>query len=326
MIATQPAMVRVGMPQSGGTLWRIARDAGFPLLVSANAFARYDKDGRFCGFALSSAARVAAGDVALDSAGFVAMARYRRYPWSVAAYIELAASGPWAWWAAMDYCTERELAGNRLERRLRIAATCHGFADCVRYAGDRGITAPLPVLQGQLVDDYRHCAEMLPLLEWPVLVGVGSMCRREVSGANGVVAVVDLLDRVLPAHVRLHLFGVKSEALAALNGHPRLASVDSCAWDADARRRWPTGRTQAKRGTAMREWVERQGRRCAVPAAMQMGLDGLQLVDSEVDEADEAVISEWADLVAGGEVDYESARWHAARELVYGRIPDIEFE
>ena len=38
------------------------------------------------------------------------MARYGSYPWSVAAYIELAAAAPWRLFSAMDLCVEPEIA------------------------------------------------------------------------------------------------------------------------------------------------------------------------------------------------------------------------
>lgn len=38
------------------------------------------------------------------------MARYGFYPWSVAAYIELAAAAPWRLFSAMDLCVEPEIA------------------------------------------------------------------------------------------------------------------------------------------------------------------------------------------------------------------------
>lgn len=49
------------------------------------------------------------------------------------------------------------------------------------------------------------------------------------------MAVLRVLERVLPRHVRLHLFGVKGDALQALHGNPRILSVDSMAWDQAAR-------------------------------------------------------------------------------------------
>ena len=53
--------------------------------------------------------------------GFVAMARYGFYPWSVAAYIELAAAAPWRWFSAMDLCVEPEIARDDAAVLDRIA-------------------------------------------------------------------------------------------------------------------------------------------------------------------------------------------------------------
>src|SRR5512147_2312179 len=149
--------VRVGLPQRGGALVIAARERGLPALVSANAFAKYGPDQRFQGFALPKPDAFKALDIALDSAGFVAMTRYNGYPWSASQYIELAASADWAWFAAMDLCVERELASDRLTRRLRIAGTAAGYGECRRLAQDRGLRDPLLVLQGQTVEDYKYC-------------------------------------------------------------------------------------------------------------------------------------------------------------------------
>jgi len=40
---------------------------------------------------------------------------------------------------------------------------------------------------------------------WPALVGVGSVCRRSLSGENGLMRVLDTLEGVLPTHVRFRL-------------------------------------------------------------------------------------------------------------------------
>lgn len=72
---------------------------------------------------------------------------------------------------------------------------------------------------------------------WPDLVGLGSVCRRRLQDEDGLLAIVSRLDAALPAHVRLHLFGVHSEAvepLVSAYGH-RLASYDSQAWGMAAR-------------------------------------------------------------------------------------------
>jgi hypothetical protein len=140
-----------------------------------------------------------------------------------------------------------------------------------RDEGENTTPDPLPILQGRTPADYVRCARALesaidahnpcicPTLSpadieaianderadcpatWhrdtsglPELVGVGSVCTREATGPEGVLGVLDALDRELPKHVKCHLFGVKGDLLE----HPafasylhRVASVDSSAWD-----------------------------------------------------------------------------------------------
>jgi hypothetical protein len=56
----------------------------------------------------------------------------------------------------------------------------------------------MPVLQGRHPEDYECCAEALAWSMMPgSIVGVGSMCRRDVLGPDGLIAVVSHLDRVL---------------------------------------------------------------------------------------------------------------------------------
>lgn len=309
--------VRVGLPQRGGALVAAARRRGLPALVSANAFAKYGPDQRFRGFALPKHDAFAGIDIALDSAGFTAMRRYNGYPWSASDYVELAASAPWAWYAAMDLCVEKEIAGNRLERKLRIAGTAAGYGECRRLARDRGIRDPLPVLQGQTPSDFIYCADMMPLSEWPALIGLGSMCRRNLHGMDGIERVVDAVDRILPRHTKCHVFGVKGQALQRLAGHPRIASTDSCAWDMQARMKMPRGRTQAFREAEMADWHRRHAGLAGSPLPLQYGLFGAEDVDA--DGVLDPLIDDWARLVAQGEVDYQSALCHAEREVFWAK-------
>jgi hypothetical protein len=204
-----------------------------PLLLSANAL----WDHRRGRFRLPSP-RLAGADIALDSAGFVAMIRYGGYRWPVQDYAALAAAWPWAWWAAMDYCCEPEIAADRGEVIRRVHLTAERLADCIEAAEEAASPPPMPVLQGREPDDYALSAGLTAEAiagRWPALVGVGSVCRRAVHGPDGLFAVVARLDRELPPGVRLHLFGVKGAALARFHDWPRVASTDSQAWDLAAR-------------------------------------------------------------------------------------------
>lgn len=124
---------------------------------------------------------------------------------------------------------------------------------------------PMPVLQGWLPEDYRRSADAVAEVlggDWPALVGVGSVCRRQVHGDDGLLAILAVLHEHLPAGVRLHAFGVKGTAIPhLLPFHDRIASIDSMAWDAAAR--WSGDSSMAGRKAAMRRWVARQQERLA---------------------------------------------------------------
>ena len=304
-------LIRLGLPLVGGQLPSAARALGAATLVSANALGVYggpDRD--FVRF--RTCPDLDGMDVALDSAGFVAWAHYGDYPWTVEAYVALAASRPWTWWASMDACCEPEVAGSRDVVRLRQAETIRLLNECRRVARDLGCSAPMPVLQGWRASDYVWHASQIDL-EGATLVGVGSMCRRNVWGPDGLVAVVAALDAVLPAGVQLHLFGVKSDGLEVLARHPRVASIDSMAWDVEARRvgREGDGCTMAVRTAAMRRWYTSQVAR----VSSSSGVPGvLGLFDGEDDGVSEEGAS-WADLVADGEIEAHSAAIYMAREF-----------
>ncbi len=334
-----PTMIRIGLPLVGGALPAAARAMGAPVLVSANALAVYRADESQASYdawlgtlSESRRARMPAHpvrdfarfrtspdldglDVALDSAGFVAWAHYGGFPWTVEAYVRLAGSRAWSWWAQMDACCEAEIAGSRGAVRLRQAETIRLLGECRRVARAAGVSAPMPVLQGSRASDYVWHLEQIDL-DGATLVGVGSMCRRDVGGVDGLLGVVAALDRVLPAGVRLHLFGVKSTGLEQLAAHPRVASIDSMAWDVDARatgRKATTGCTMEVRTAAMRRWFERQTSRAASATSVPGMLGVFEGEDDDVPE----VYSEWADLVAGDEIELSSAGICAAREACY---------
>lgn len=121
----------------------------------------------------------------------------------------------------------------------------------------------MPVLQGWKPADYCAGPAFDAPFVWPDLVGVGSVCRRPVHGATGLLSVVRALDDALPANVRLHLFGVKSSALGILIADfpDRIASVDSMAWNIGA---WWAAKkagqpwTSEVRAAHMGKWYSRQ--------------------------------------------------------------------
>ena len=168
--AASPIAVRVGLPLPGGKLVSAARNAGYPVLFSANAFMVRDDEGRTIKIRRPSADQLAGLDAALDSAGFVAADRYRGYPWTVDQYLDLVEAHPWAWYSSMDYCVEPEYTGSFIETMFRVAETCRMYGVVSRAAEQRGLPAPVPVLQGWGVDHYLWCIDHMPLGPWPSCV------------------------------------------------------------------------------------------------------------------------------------------------------------
>lgn len=321
-------MIRLGLPLTGGALVAAARQLGAPLLISANAFSRrYSREDwwnePWPGFRTPNGA-LAGLDVALDSAGFVAMVKYNGFPWTVTQYVTLAGSFPWAWWSAMDCCCEPEVAKDRDEVMLRVAETARLLGECRREAEHQGVEPPMPIVQGWHPDDYARCADLLPLWEWPELVGVGSVCRRDIPGDTGLLAVVERLDRVLDPHVKLHLFGVKGPAMGLLAEHPRVAAVDSQAWDFQARKENRGNNTMPKRIVVMRRWWETQ--QALVTRERRTLFDmpiGLRPAATRAKPAD-LLDDDWQDLIAGGEIEARCVTDQMLWEAKYCCCSDID--
>lgn len=246
----------LGLPYLRGPLLAKAIEMKAPILVSANAFSVWESFGpeflykkrkhkkpklvrerKWLKFRRPPLSRFGHVPIRLDSAGFVAMSEYGGFPWTVDDYLDLCAAAPWDWFASMDMCVEPEIAVNESDIFDRIAGTVRLNLLCMNGAEERGIQDRLmPVIQGWEPHHYLRCLDrMSACLDGRKLVGVGSMCRRHVEGWTGILEVVDALDRALPAGVKLHLFGLKSQGMAELRGHDRIASVDSQAYGIRAR-------------------------------------------------------------------------------------------
>jgi hypothetical protein len=323
-LGTQSPLVRVGMPLVGGELLDYGVASGLPMMLSANAFARVDRNHEFVGFKLAAAeALTRDADLCLDSAGFTASALYGDYRWTVREYYDLVCAGPWTWHSAMDLCVEDEVAGDAGTRRLRIDMTIARYFECRNEASKRGCHAPVPVLQGRFADEYVRCAEVMGIPADVPLVGVGSVCRRHLHGPDGLIAIVAALDRALVPGVGLHLYGAKGGALRALRERGllhRIRSVDSMAWDYSVRRSTPTGRTQFARALAMVDWHARQLAdlsRATAETVPVLQPSPRRQEDAEI--ADEAVGAALADLCASNDISYRDATAHLPmdRAMVY---------
>jgi len=277
-------VLRVGVPHRGGRLCAEAWANDMPVMVSASAFWN-----RATGeFIEPPQSELEQCDVALDSAGFTAMAQWKRkgpqagmlgiYPWRLEQYVELAGLLRPSWWSQPDLCVEEPIAGDREARRYRIEATAAMLeaslilVDRWQQQGAFWQSPPVPVLQGWTVDEYCESldrmvdiyARMARTFDQPVLVGVGSMCRRPVNDPEiGILAILDGLLPRLPPGIRLHLFGIKGSALERLVKLPQIASFDSMAWDFAARvhsRKHGQPNTMDRRAATMHAWYARQSR------------------------------------------------------------------
>lgn len=266
----------VGLPHlSEGPILQRARLLQQPVLISANCLSRWSRangwpDWRgFRTDMLRNAHGLASID--LDSAGFVGSVLYGSVPWTVDQYMALAASYPFRRFASIDWCVEPEIAGDRETVLDRISRTVRANRDCRERALDLGIIDRfMPVIQGRRPDDYLRCAEALSWSLVPgTIVGVGSMCRREISGPEGLVAVIEHLDRHLPTSIRLHAFGVKGSALPYLTPFAhRLASIDSQAYGIAARhdaRRRGVSKTDQLVADHLEHWTRAQLARLREP-------------------------------------------------------------
>lgn len=320
-----PIEVIIGLPHlNEGPILQRARALERPALISANGLSRWsDTRGwrEWAGWRLGQLANARGlSALCLDSAGFVAAVRYGGFPWSLADYVSLAAAYPFRWWASADYCVEAEIARDREEVIDRLSRTIRANRDCRMLGEDLGIADRLmPVIQGRRPTDYERCIDALWRSVTPgATIGVGSMCRRSIHGPEGLIAVVDHLDQVLPAGVRLHLFGVKGTALPFLLPYQhRIASIDSQAYGISARRAaYSAGlsKTDGVVADHLEQWLLAQQRRLRAPARrlpqeVQMGPD-----TPPVDPWEAAISqarTEIRDLIESGDLDHDelTAMW-----------------
>tara|TARA_R110000824_G_scaffold32869_1_gene105902 strand:- start:379 stop:1167 length:789 start_codon:yes stop_codon:yes gene_type:complete len=251
--------LRIGIPEVNGRFIHEAKDHNYKIMISVSRFWKWPKK-RFQkpGKGLNGL------DIFLDSAGFTAQSKWGGYPWTPDMYLDQVALGTWTYWSQMDFCCEPEVANDQTEVLRRVSETAKYLDVLLRGAAEREMTAPTPVLQGWTPSNYALSAQLADDVlggTWPDLVGVGSVCRRNVNGADGIVSIVEALDKILPPNVKLHLFGVKSQALRVLREHPRVTSSDSMAWDFAVRmecRKASRSFDIASRVAGMHKWKRRQ--------------------------------------------------------------------
>jgi len=187
---------------------------------------------------------------ALDSGGFSELSLHGRWTITERQYVSevchwLDRPGKLEWAAAMDWMVEpmilAKTGGTVKEHQQRTVENYCRLAD---YCPE---VPWVPVLQGWEHDDYFACLDLYAAagvrLEALPQVGLGSVCRRQNTDMAENL-IVELAARGL----RLHAFGFKIDGL--LRCADLLASADSMAWSARARKNPPLKGCAAHRNCA----------------------------------------------------------------------------
>ncbi|MEX3937499.1 hypothetical protein AB4Y32_38195 [Paraburkholderia phymatum] len=204
------------------------------------------------------------------------------YPWTMEQFVELVSFSGAAWVAQPDLCCEPELAVDQQAIDYRVNATATLLEGMLRVvyawqeqlartmnanAVQNMVRIPVPVAQGWSVGDYRRSIDLMmhvwerwmPWISPPALIGLGSVCRRHVTDPHhGLLAILEGLEGHLPLGAKLHLFGVKGQALERVKMYDWVASVDSMAADFAARmkaRQAGVSNTIANRTAEMNRWM-----------------------------------------------------------------------
>ena len=322
----------VGLPHlSDGKLLAKAESREWPVMVSASSLAKWktlhhrgQRAREWKSWNRGPLDRLIGRkiEIHLDSAGFVAMALRGGYDWSPESYIHGLASHPMiARFSAMDMCVEPEIAPDRGEVNERIARTIALNHHCSRVAKDAGCESRLmPVIQGANATDYLRCFEAIAnIIPEHNTIGVGSMCRRKTTSDDGSISIVEALDKSLPKHIKLHLFGVKSDSYEAMAMFgERVSSVDSQSYGTRARcianERRKTNpefsKTDAFVAGVMEDWYDKQSQRFESPRVFsrQTGLDfsPLDTPTTVLEAAIALARQEIADLIETGGMDHDA--------------------
>jgi hypothetical protein len=207
----------------------------------------------------------AKGSWALDSGGFTELRKggWTLAPRDYAAEVRRyqAEIGRLAWAAPQDWmCEPIVLRGGTLNG-VRFVGTGLSVAEHQRLTTanllELRTLAPdvpwTPVLQGWCAGDYydhweAYAKAGIDLQKEP-LVGVGSVCRRQSTLSASL-----LMTRLASDGLKLHGFGFKIVGLRSIGGQ-QLASADSLAWSANARKNPPLPGHSHKSCSNCLEWA-----------------------------------------------------------------------
>lgn len=172
---------------------------------------------------------------ALDSGGFTELNLFGEWRTTPEEYVAAVRRydtelGCMEWASPQDWmCEPWVLAKTGLTVAEHQQRTTENYLHLIELAPDLGF---IPVLQGWTTEDYRRHADAyeaagVDLASLP-LVGIGSVCRRQGTGA-----IAGVFDALMGRGLAMHGFGVKAAGLSQYAD--ALASADSMAWSLGAR-------------------------------------------------------------------------------------------
>ena len=169
-------------------------------------------------------------DWIMDSGGFTMIAKHGKYTITENEYIRCIKNHNPTIAFCQDWMCEPYILS-----KTGLSVLEHQMRTTKSYLSMAGRTKKVrPVLQGWLIDDYKRHLDYYDKngVDMSQLFGVGSICSR-----NGKVGTIYNIIYSVKEHcpgIRLHGFGIKSNALVAVN--ELLTSADSMAWSSAGRR------------------------------------------------------------------------------------------
>ncbi len=172
----------------------------------------------------------------VDCGGFYSSLKAGRYTTVDQEYLDYISQHNPHLWALRDYPCEPQVLqqwGKTAEEN--IDRTVYHHKALLELAESQDLhNIAVPVLQGWTVDNYLFCLDRFR--EEGLIrdyMAIGSVCRR--GQVSQIRKIILALRKELPTWVRLHGFGLKLTALRERAIWDALHSVDTGAWDYEAR-------------------------------------------------------------------------------------------
>jgi len=175
----------------------------------------------------------------VDSGGFPSSFIYNGYNKTDLEYLHFVKKTKATFFALRDYpCEPQILQKHNTTAKNQILRTVEHHIKLLDLLDYYDLSAkPIPVIQGWEIGDYLFCID---LFREHGLIGngfdyiaIGSLCRR--NATTQIRKIILTVRQELKDSVKLHCFGTKISVLKDLAVWRAVYSVDSAAWDFDAR-------------------------------------------------------------------------------------------